>query len=380
MEVHCFASDTIKDIESHISEVLNNGQAPSLGIVFTSIKLGIERLSEALGKYGISFLGASTDGEIIANGHGKIVREGTAVVSLIKCDKEVFKVRLFRGDGRSSFDVGREVGRWGASQFSKPGFILVSGGLHADGEGLVNGVLSMTEQDTPVFGGLAGDDKAFKTTFAFSNCEYTDNGVGALVLDRDRIELGGIATSGWIGIGAEKKITKASGNIVYTIDNRSALEVYKKYLNITDDDLPQIGVDYPLMLMREDGSSVLRAVMDVERNSGALIFAGTVPQDSHVRFSSSSGFDAIEHVKKDLEAYSRVFPEADHLILFSCMARHLALGPMVDEEILAAHERWNAPLIGFFTYGEIGKNLTGRCDFFNETFTLAALKEKTTQR
>jgi len=163
---------------------------------------------------------------------------------------------------------------------------------------------------------------------------------------------------------------------VYTIDNESALEVYKKYLNITDDDLPQIGVDYPLLLMRDDGSSVLRAVMDVDRSSGALIFAGTVPENSHVRFSSSSGFDVIEHVKNDIQTYGTVFPEADHLILFSCMARHLALGPMVDEEILAAHTKWNAPLIGFFTYGEIGKNMSGRCDFFNETFTLAALREK----
>ena len=379
MKVHCFAADTVEDVEAHISEALNNGMAPNLGFVFTSVKLGIERLSGTLGKYAITFLGASTDGEIIANGHGKIVHEGTAVVSLIRCEKEVFKVRLFRGDGRSSFDVGREVGRWGASQSSRPGFILASGGLHADGEELVKGVLSTTGQDTPVFGGLAGDDKAFKKTFAFTNGEYTDNGVSALVLDGDHIELGGIATSGWIGIGAEKRITKASGNKVYTIDNQPALEVYKKYLNITDDDLPQIGVDYPLMLMREDGSSVLRAVMDVERSSGALVFAGTVPQDSRVRFSSSSGFDVIEHVKKDLDAYSRVFPEADHLILFSCMARHLALGPMVDEEILDAHERWSVPLIGFFTYGEIGKNLTGRYDFFNQTFTLAALKEKALQ-
>jgi hypothetical protein len=379
MEVHCFVADTVEDVEANIMEALNNGLAPNLGIIFTSVKLGIERLSEALGIYDIAFLGASTDGEIIANGHEKIVREGNAVVSLIKCEKDVFKVRLFRGSGRISFDVGREVGCWGASQFTRPGFILASGGLHADGEELVKGVLSVTGLETPVFGGLAGDDKAFKKTFAFTNGEYTDNGIVALVLDRDRIELDGIATSGWIGIGAEKKITRASGNIVYTIDNQPALEIYKKYLNITDNDLPQIGVDYPLMLMREDGSSVLRAVMDVERSSGALIFAGTVPQGSRVRFSSSSGFNVVEHVKRDLDAYSRVFPEADHLILFSCMARHLALGPMVDEEILAAHERWNAPLIGFFTYGEIGKNLTGRYDFFNETFTLAALKEKASQ-
>ncbi len=376
MKAYCFVADSLEDIDARVSETMNNGHSPTLGIVFASPKLGVDRLSEVLGKYTIPFLGASTDGEIIANGNGKIVHEGTAVVSLITCDRKVFKVRLFNAGETKSFDVGKDVGIWGASQFAKPSFILVSGGLHADGEEIVKGIQSITGQDTPIFGGLAGDDKAFKNTFVCTNGEYSNNGVVALVLDGDSIELGGMASSGWIGIGAEKRITKAEGNVVYTIDNESALEVYKKYLNITDDDLPQIGVDYPLLLMRDDGSSVLRAVMDVDRSSGALIFAGTVPENSYVRFSSSSGFDVIEHVKNDIETYGSVFPEADHLILFSCMARHLALGPMVDEEILAAHTKWNAPLVGFFTYGEIGKNLSGRCDFYNETFTLAALREK----
>jgi len=76
--------------------------------------------------------------------------------------------------------------------------------------------------------------RSSRQPFVFTNGKSSSNGVVAFVLDGDRIELGGIATSGWIGIGAEKRITKASGNVVYTIDNESALEVYKKYLNITD--------------------------------------------------------------------------------------------------------------------------------------------------
>ena len=59
------------------------------------------------------------------------------------------------------------------------------------------------------------------------------------------------------------------------------------------------------------------------------------------------------------------------------MARHLAFGPMIDEEILAAYKIWKVPLIGFFSYGEIGRGLTGKSDFSNETFTLVTLKERT---
>jgi hypothetical protein len=380
MKVQCFVAESMKDIDTQINEARANGLTPTLGIAFASVNFGIAPLSEALGKYDdIAFLGASTDGEIIANGEGQVVYEGTAALSLIDCDKDAFRLQFFQGNGKKSFDVGQEVGNWGVKQFVRPGFIVASGGLHADGEEILKGIISVAGPETPVFGGLAGDDKAFKTTFAFTNGQYTADGVVALVLDTDRIELDGIAISGWSGIGAEKRVTKAEGNVVYTIDNEPALEVYKKYLSITDKDLPQIGVEYPLMLIREDGSSILRAVMDIDRNTGALVFAGTVPQGSRVRFSTSSGVDVIEQVKRDIDTYSKKFPQADHLILFSCMARHLALGPMVDEEILAAYEKWNVPLIGFFTYGEIGKSLTGKCDFFNETFTLATLKEKVKQ-
>ena len=58
------------------------------------------------------------------------------------------------------------------------------------------------------------------------------------------------------------------------------------------------------------------------------------------------------------------------------MARHMAVGPMVEEEIVEAARLWNLPVTGFFTYGEIGKNMVGNCDFFNETFTLVTLKEQ----
>jgi hypothetical protein len=36
---------------------------------------------------------------------------------------------------------------------------------------------------------------------------------------------------------------------------------------------------------------------------------------------------------------------------------------------------WNVPMVGFFTYGEIGRNAGGATDFHNETCVLVALRE-----
>ena len=57
------------------------------------------------------------------------------------------------------------------------------------------------------------------------------------------------------------------------------------------------------------------------------------------------------------------------------MARHLALGPMISQEIALVTKKWNAPIIGFFTYGEIGTN-NKKCDFYNQTYSLVQLTEK----
>jgi hypothetical protein len=376
MKSQTFVGENVHEIVAGIEKTIKNGLSPTLGIIFASPKLPIAELSKALSSYAIKFIGCTTDGEIATTGAEKVVFTGTAVVCLIEIDPSLFAVGFFEGHKKPSFQAGSIVGEWGKNTFPNPAFLILSSGLHADGEQLLKGLLSAAGSEISVYGGLAGDDRLFKQTLTFTNGEYTDEGVAAIVLDGDKVEVGGIATSGWIGIGAEKRVTKSSGNVVYTVDNEPALNVYKKYLSVDDSELPEVGVDYPLMLFRDDGSSVLRGVMDVDKVEGSLTFAGTVPQGSRVTFSSSSGSDVIEHAKKDLDVYYRSFPHADLLILFSCMARHLSLGPMVDEEIMAAQQMWNVPLVGFFTYGEIGKNVTGQCDFFNETFTLAVLRMK----
>ena len=105
-------------------------------------------------------------------------------------------------------------------------------------------------------------------------------------------------------------------------------------------------------------------------STGSLVFAGAVPEGARVRFSSSFGHEIIEKSVRDITGWHRNHPRADLILLFSCMARHHVSGPMIAEEISAASDLWNAPLIGLFTYGEIGHNLSGTCDFYNETLSL----------
>jgi len=225
----------------------------------------------------------------------------------------------------------------------------------------------------PLFGGLAGDDLRMQGTFVFSASQVIANGVLALIFDRNAIELQGIAASGWKGIGTPKTITKAEGNIVYRIDDEPTLDMYNKYLNIGDD--PMLAAEYPLLLIRDDGSFVLRAAFVVNEDK-SIVYAGTVPEGAKVRFSMPPGSEIIDHAIEQTSKFNQQIPRSDAIVLFSCKARHLALGPMVEDEISAVHKLWKVPLVGFFTYGEIGPMPQARCDFHNQTLVLVLIHEK----
>lgn len=376
MNTKTFSAESSAELLQGVRQARAAGLQPNLGILFCSVALDIPAVADALKEFPFPFFAASSCGEILTDAQRSAALERSAVVALLELPPETFQVRLFDGKELDSRALGAAIGAWGKSVFAEPAFLVAISGLKRDGEQVVRGLLGEFPTEVPLFGGLAGDDAAFKATSTFTNGRVTQDGAVVCVLDSQRVSVDGLATSGWVGLGAPKTVTGSEGNVLLSLDDQPALDVYKKYLDIKDEDLPGIGVEYPLQVLRDDGTHVLRAVVGVDAERRALIFAGTVPLGAQVRFSSSPGFETIDYARRDFEAFPKQATAPDLILFFSCMARHLALGPMVEDEIRAAQRVWNAPGIGFFTYGEIGRNPVGHCDFYNETCALVLLKLK----
>ncbi|OQX72690.1 MAG: hypothetical protein B6D64_14820 [Bacteroidetes bacterium 4484_276] len=377
MKVKAFSASLIHTLEQKLEELIDDDFSPNLAFVFASVDIGLEKVLEVLKKYPMLVFGASTCGEIFFDGNRETegIYNNSVAVSLVEMNREHFDLKLFDGKGISSFDLGAKIGLWGKEIFDVPGFLVAVGGIGSNGQEIVEGIQKHTGRETPIFGGLAGDDSKFEQTFVFNSKKVMTHAAVAVVFDTKKINMKGLATSGWVGIGSDKTVTKAKGNIVYTIDDEPALKVYKDHLNIRDKDLPEIGVEYPLMI-KKDGKEILRAVNGVNREEQSLVFAGTVPEGSTVTFSTSPGFEVVDHTKADISDFFDRYGSGSLLILFSCMARHKALGPIIIEEILTAFEKAKAPITGFFTLGEIGMMADKSCEFFNETFTLVVISEK----
>ena len=376
MKTLSFTVNHLNEIHPALDARIKDNFTPEIAFVFASARLGIHEISHAFKDYDIRVVGSSTGGNILADNSENVIFEDSIVVTLVEIDNRSFSYLSIDQGALTDFEFGQKIGSWGAAEYTNPHIILVASGIGHNGQDLVEGIMDKAGHDITMFGGLAGDDNRFEKSYVFSGQEVVENGAIALAFDPLRVDINGMATSGWVGLGKDLIITSAKGNIVYSIDNHPALDVYMKYLSVLDTDLPAIGVEYPLLIKRDDETFALRAVMGVDREEKSLIFAGTVPQDSTVSFSSSPGFEVIDRTKEKINQFYESHPEADMILLFSCMARHLALGPVITEEIVFPTEKWGLPVSGFFTYGEIGTNDGKACDFFNQTYSLVLLKEK----
>jgi hypothetical protein len=351
--------------------------APTLAFVFCDHRYDLDHISTLFRAHDIAVCGASTAGEIVDD---KVIDE-SIVCLLLTIPRSYFEV--VKLDYTSSpQDVAKQMGKTAKERFSKPSLIIVSSGLETDGEAVVNGLLDSLGPEAKIFGGLAGDNFDMVATYVFDSHSSSEAGLTCVIFDSTKVQIDGVAASGWKAVGIEKIVTKSVGNIVYTIDHEPALDVYKKNFGLNDELDPRtgivntLGVQYPLQVKRENGQAVIRAPLLANPENNSLIFAGAVQQGATVQFSVPPHFDIVKEVVREVELLKKETPKVTALIMFSCKARHTALGPMIEDEISGVQSLWKAPMAGFFSYGEFGALAQGQCDFHNETCSLVLIQEK----
>ncbi|NEW60277.1 hypothetical protein GSY74_03185 [Sulfurovum sp. bin170] len=367
---------SIKDLTKKIDTTLEKSFEPSLAFIYASPKYNIRKLVVELNSYKFLVFGATTAGEIFADEeHGVNETEESIVCMLLDINPSAIALKLLQVEHDRYYEIGEWIGSWANKIFSKPAIITVTSGLAFDNDAYTQGVES--KEIEYVFGGAAADDLILEDTFIFSKDNFSNHGVVALAIDMERVNITGARAFGWRGIGKERIVTKSDKNIVYKIDDKSAIDFYKSYLDISNEDMPQTGIEYPLEVTMRNGQVVYRAVLELDEENGALVFAGHVEEKSRVRLSSPTGKSIIEHVGRsitDAIGDSCEF-SADIALVFPCCSRKQVLGELAIEEIESAFKASKAPLIGFFAYGEIGA-FPGGYGFHNETFVTALLSEK----
>lgn len=379
MKAKSMKGNSPEEIRLSLQQSMADSFKPTLAIVFMSIKQDREAVCSLLDKEGISIFGSTTAGEFISSD----ISEGGITIMLLDMNPAFFKIVFMETGISSVYEMAKQLGIKGKRSFVRPAFIIASGWMNIDGEEIIKGIEDGFEGLPTIFGGMAGDDISLIGPTVFTNDMNSISGLVAIIIDEDKVNVNGIATCGWKPVGVTKTVTKSSGQIVYAIDDEPAFDLVIKYLGLNKEDMNKVtdsivnfGSNYPLQLERNDAPPVMRTAQLGNLEDRSIICAGNVQQGTKFRFSVPPDFDVIDTVVNECsDMKNHRAHDADAVIMFSCISRYFSLGIMAGEEIQRVMEVWNAPFIGFFTYGEFGKSKIGVNELHNNTCCVVALKE-----
>lgn len=371
----CKNTDELKQQLKEISSSFT----PTLAFVFANVKCDIQQINSLLNSKNIEYIGCSTAGEI----QNTNLAQDNICVLLMDLDKSYYSIEQ-NNYSNSVFEDAKTLGQRSKSLFENPGIIIFSGGIAVDGYKIVSGIKESINDEIPIFGGLGGNNLEFLKTNVYANDFNSENGYSAVVFNTDKIQLNGIAVSGWSGLGRSNTITKSEDNIVFEINGVPALDEIKKYFgeqlfdqpaNASEDVITFPG-QFPLQIQSEDGSSFLRAIVYVNLSTKALILAGSVPQGAKFKYCPNPDInvvtDTVDYYKEKLGNGENM----DAVLMISCLIRNHAFGPLFEEEINSIYNLWKKPMAGFLSYGEIGNTgESGVVEFHNATCSLVSLHE-----
>jgi hypothetical protein len=323
----------------------------------------------------------STSGEIL---HEQ-VNDNTLAVTAIQFEKTAIRCAVTNINMHAnSYETGRHLIKDLQKGVANLCAVLVlSDGTHINGSELVDGLNMDNPSLIPITGGLAGDGSRFIQTFVGLDQLPEKGVIAAIGFYGKDLQVGHGSFGGWDEFGPERIITRSDKNILYEIDGKNALDLYKEYLGPYKDELPGSALLFPLSIRETDSSErLVRTILSINEQEKSMLFAGNLPQGSKVRLMKAN-FDKLIEGSSHAALNSRnslSLPVRlpDLALLISCVGRKLILQERTDEEVQAAIDIFGeqTPVTGFYSYGEISPfNPNSRCEFHNQTMTITTFSE-----
>ena len=323
-------------------------------------------------------VGCSTAGEISETQ----VHDNKAVACAVEFDSTRVRVASRRMESVvDSFCAGVELGAELAEEDLRC-VMVISDGILVNGSELVRGLTSAIGGDIPITGGLAGDADRFETTLVSCNAPAEQGCIAAIGLYGANITIGHGSVGGWDPFGPERTITRSEGNVLYELDGKPALELYKHYLGDEAANLPGSALLFPLMVraVGSDEIGLVRTVLGVDEAKNSMTFAGDLPQGHTAQLMRANFERLIDGAGEAARiAGARGLDGRKLAVLISCVGRKMVLGQRTAEEVEAVAGLLGQKVaqFGYYSYGEISPHMRlGSCELHNQTMTVTVLTEK----
>lgn len=380
--------------EAAFQMMKEHGGKPEVLIVFGAMRFNHQQLLDGI--YSVTgelmMVGGTTAGEISPVGFQ------TQSVVVMGISSESLEFRTGVGNNMSNDEA--ECGIMLANDLLTRSsgedilsLLVFPNGMGGDGVKTIEGIQSVLGAEREIIGGYLGDDERFENTFQYYNGKVYSNAIcGLLICGTDKFVTGIGVRSGFESVGNRFYCTDSDDNVVKQFNEESALQLYKEFLGEErSEKLPGICLEYPFGLIDEkislEGREYfqLRCGLSVDQDKGTITLAGSIPEGSAITLTMASRGDIIKGAElaaiQAKNCLQGAKPEA--ILMFSCVGRKLVLGRRTDEEVKAVRDVLgpDVPLIGFYTYGEIGpidkmQKELAVSKFHNETVVLWILASK----
>jgi hypothetical protein len=319
----------------------------------------------------------STAGEIIDTQ----VFDDSISLTAIQFEKTTIKATYISiDDVTNSYEAGKTL----AEKINPIGLknvLIISDGQKVNGSELVIGLQNHLPKDTVITGGLAGDGASFQQTLVGLNETPLEGRIVAIGFYGDGLSVTYGSVGGWNSFGPERLITKSDSNILYELDGKPALDIYKMYLGEYATELPGSALLFPLRIRAyETEESLVRTILSINEEEKSLTFAGNMPENSYARLMKANLDKLIEGASEAAQnTITDTIHTPDLAILISCVGRKLVLDQRIEEEVEIIRTMYgdSTAITGFYSYGEISPSLKfSRCELHNQTMTITTLTER----
>ena len=189
----------------------------------------------------------------------------------------------------------------------------------------------------------------------------TGNGLSG-VLFSGQVAISTGLSQGCSLIGSKHRITACQHNVIETIDDRPALEIFKQDIGeVLSRDLNKVAgyIFAALPIAGSDtGDYLVRNLIGMDPGRGLLAVGDLLEPGMEIQFARRDAESARDDLRRMIEGLKKRLPgEARGALYYSCLGRGRNLFGTDSEEMrLVAELLGDIPLAGFYANGEISHN------------------------
>jgi len=321
-------------------------------------------------------IGSSSSGNVL----GSKLSEHKIVATAISFDKGFIKTNIIDFENNDDLNIVTQKLVENLPDENLKSIFIISDGLNMNGTILAKNV-NQIKPNVLITGGLAGDDARFEKTLIIANDEIKDKRIVAIGFYGESLHVSSGCYSGWDEFGAQRMITKSVGNIVYEIDNKPALELYKRYLGEESQNLPSSGLRFPLSIKKDENvnNGTIRTLLAIDEDTQSMTFAGDVPEGYIAKLMKTDIDGLIDGSQLAAKNIIQANDKTALGLVVSCVGRKLVMKDLTDEELEIIEDTVgkNVHLTGFYSYGELSpfSQEVKTCKLHNQTMTLTVIYE-----